>query len=409
MSVNSKFSVRLILSLVLLKLCYLATLSGVLLLWDDFNTQNFLTMARWPHEGPPLFASHFATWDAAHYLYLSEEGYQPNLPSCAFYPLWPLLVRWASTLFGIGYLLTGTILANVLSLIAWVLFHRLVADRWGETSANWGLVMLIAFPGSLFFQFNYSESLFLVLTLVLWAGLNRGLFRSTWLAASLLPLTRGPGVFAVLPIIWHALEPTRPALTRFVKLLRFTWSVGHRDIAARRVTQDTLCLQSVLSRSWLLWAPILGWSLYVTLMWEWTGNPLEGIQAQRYWGVHSISNLWNVPKFVVGLLTPTAWHEFRGSALDRCVFILLLFCLPVLWRLQKELLVWIYILGVLPAMSGTFTSFTRFASCAFPLFIALGVFLAKRERLFPRYALLTVFVLLHLLLLWRFANFRWAG
>jgi hypothetical protein len=95
--------------------------------------------------------------------------------------------------------------------------------------------------------------------------------------------------------------------------------------------------------------------------------------------------------------------------LDRSVFMLLLYTLPVVWRLDKGLLVWAYLLGILPAMSGTFTSFTRFASCAFPMFIALGVFLGRREWRWPRYALLTVFVTLHLVLVWRFVNFRWAG
>ena len=160
---------------------------------------------------------------------------------------------------------------------------------------------------------------------------------------------------------------------------------------------------------WLLAAPLLGWGIYLALMWYWTGNPFEGFAAQKSWGVHSIGNLVNVPKFVFGFFTPTAWHEFTGSLLDRCLFLVLLWCLPVLWRLDKGLLVWTYVLGILPAMSGTFTSYTRFASCVFPVFIALGVFLERREWRWLRYGLLAVFLLLHIVLVWRFVNFRWAG
>jgi hypothetical protein len=72
-------------------------------------------------------------------------------------------------------------------------------------------------------------------------------------------------------------------------------------------------------------------------------------------------------------------------------------------------MVWIYVLGILPAMSGTFTSYTRFASCAFPMFIALGVFLGRPERRFLRWATVWIFATLHAVLLWRFVNFRWAG
>jgi NhaP-type Na+/H+ and K+/H+ antiporter len=113
----------------------------------------------------------------------------------------------------------------------------------------------------------------------------------------------------------------------------------------------------------------------------------------------------------------------------------LLYTLPVQWRLGKDLLVWIYVLGILPAMSGTFTSYTRFESTAFPVFIALAAFLnaeggvrtaessvtpvaprlatlasrLPRLRVAVRWALLGTFAVLHLWLLWRFVNFRWAG
>jgi len=135
----------------------------------------------------------------------------------------------------------------------------------------------------------------------------------------------------------------------------------------------------------------------------------------------------NVPKFILGYFSPTEWHEFTGSLLDRCMFVVLLYTLPVLWRLDRGLLVWTYWLGVLPAMSGTFTSYTRYASCAFPVFIALGAFvgagregrtvqhqtavLNRQSSFLPwlKWALLGVFAALHIVLVWRFVNFRWAG
>lgn len=406
--------------------------------WSDFDEQKFgLVMVRWPQDGGPAYASHFATWDAAHYLHLSEVGYQHSLPSCAFYPLWPLLVRWASPLAGGSHLVTALVLANGFSLAAWVLFHRLVARRWGAGVANWSLVFLIAFPGSLFFQFNYSESLFLLLVLVLWWALEEQRYGWAFLAAGLLPLTRGVGVFAVLPIGWHALEPVRkwlaarernePKAAAPLSAFSAVFRGGLGEEGARRDAGPT-----GRSRAWLLAAPLLGWGVYLGLMWHWTGNPFEGFEAQKYWRVHSVSNLWNVPKFVVGLFTPTEWHEFRGSVLDRCVFLMLVDCLVLIWRLDKGLLVWTYMLGILPAMSGTFTSYTRFASCAFPLFIALGVFSSAEggvrsaespagpqtatfdsrrwsARLWLRNGLLAVFIVLHVMLVWRFVNFRWAG
>ena len=440
-----------------LKTVYLLLIFGSLILWQGPDPNKFHAVnARWPRSGEPVFASHFATWDAAHYLSLSEVGYHRGVPSCAFYPLWPLLVRWSAPLFGGSHVVAGMVLSNVCSLLAWLLFYQMTRARWGPRAAGWALVFLMVFPGSLFFQFNYTESLFLLLVLGLWWGLERRRYDVAWVCAGLLPLTRAVGLFAVLPIGWHALRVASPGWwRRWVSPWRRGdaaqpsnnqrgWRMENGRSSApppsEKSSQQTTKRGEGTAEGesgvglagaspyragafgpqpsafglrvrpwWLLAAPLLGWGIYLALMWYWTGNPFEGFAAQKSWGVHSIGNLVNVPKFVIGFFTPTAWHEFTGSLLDRCLFLVLLWCLPVLWRLDKGLLVWTYVLGILPAMSGTFTSYTRFASCVFPVFIALGVFLERREWRWLRYGLLAVFLLLHIVLVWRFVNFRWAG
>ncbi|MBI3192719.1 MAG: hypothetical protein HYZ36_08645, partial [Pedosphaera parvula] len=366
-------------------------------------------------------------------------------------------------------------------------FYCLAAARSGQSAAKWTVIFLTAFPGALHFQFNYTESLFLLLVLLLWWGMEEQRLGWAWLAAVLLPLTRGVGVFAVLPIGWYLVTRKPPPwLVRVASgslWRRKTQCVSDHEIHEKEAStgeppvpsggardgsvnvptgnpaaagssgsppvpvggspalpplhRGRLEARSTLARwCWrdfvLLLAPLVGWAGYLGLMWQWTGNPFEGFEAQKHWGVHSVSNLIDVPKFLLGFFEPTEWHAFTGSLLDRCVFILLLYTLPVQWRLDKGLLVWTYMLGVLPAMSGTFTSLTRFASCAFPMFIALGAFLspecAARSaegapatrpsalvaplpclRAAVRWGLLAVFVTLHIVLVWRFVNFRWAG
>lgn len=121
----------------------------------------------------------------------------------------------------------------------------------------------------------------------------------------------------------------------------------------------------------------------------------------------------DVPKFVVGFFTPTDWHAFKGSLLDRGMFVLVAYTLPALWRWERGLLVWVYWLGILPAMSGTLTSYTRYAACAFPVFLALGVYFARAQRgswrRWGRWGLAGVLGVLHLVLLWRHVNYQWAG
>lgn len=362
----------------------------------------------------------YEAWDSARYLYLVEYGYASGVSSCAFYPLWPLTIRWATKTAGGKYLITGLILANLLSLSAWTIFQRLTALRWDKEVAQWAVVLLVTFPGSLFYQFLYSESLFLLLIIGLWFSLERRIYILAAFTAFLLPLTRAIGVFSLLPIGWYALREAPPAWLiqageRFVWLKWITPEPASIETAtgSDRIPappHDCMPRKAPFSYPWLLLsAPILGWVTYLILMWHWTGNPFEGFEAQKHWGAHSISNLWNVPKFIIGLFSPTQWHEFTGSLLDRCVFVLLLYCLPLIWKLDKSLFVWTWMLGIIPAMSGTFTSFTRYASCVFPMFIALAVFVNRPGRQWLRWGLLAVFAVLHVILVWRFVNFRWAG
>jgi hypothetical protein len=129
--------------------------------------------------------------------------------------------------------------------------------------------------------------------------------------------------------------------------------------------------------AWLLWAPICGWAVYLLLMHKWTDNAFEGFEAQKQFHMQSIRNVLNVSHSVSTLITPTNFHEIFGSGLDRCSSILLVYTLPIIWRLDKGWLMWSLLLGVVPAMSGMFVSYTRFASVVFPLFVVMAVYFNK--------------------------------
>jgi len=93
---------------------------------------------------------------------LSQGGYAAGDRACAFYPLWPLAIRAATPLAGGDPLVAGLVLSNGASLAAWAMFYTAVGRRWGPAAAGWALALLVSFPGALFFQFPYTESLFLL-------------------------------------------------------------------------------------------------------------------------------------------------------------------------------------------------------------------------------------------------------
>jgi hypothetical protein len=85
---------RVVAWLILLKAGYFVILCGILWLWPDLEQTTLSNVKQeWferfgavppPAESQP-FARHFATWDAEHYLYLSQAGYLRPAPSRAFY------------------------------------------------------------------------------------------------------------------------------------------------------------------------------------------------------------------------------------------------------------------------------------------------------------------------------------
>ncbi|MCC6756176.1 MAG: hypothetical protein IT199_07380, partial [Solirubrobacterales bacterium] len=128
------------------KCLYLLAVAAAVWAWGGLDIRTFDEVIHWPREGQPSFASHFATWDSAHYLHLSEVGYNPGAPSCAFYPLWPLVVRSLAPTAAGNHVLTGILLANVLSIFAWCIFYRIVRVKVGRSAALWSLAFLVAFP-----------------------------------------------------------------------------------------------------------------------------------------------------------------------------------------------------------------------------------------------------------------------
>lgn len=397
------------------KVSYWAMLIIALKHWGSLNLFYGLI---WPDGERPTFLSHFASYDGSYYLSICETGYHAGSRTSAFYPLWPITIRLASCLAGDGYLVVGLVLANIFSLLSWFFFYWIVSLRLGSRTAKLALLFLIAFPGSLFYQFIYSESLFFFLMMALWWGLEYKRYDLAFGMAVLLPLTRPIGIFCFLPIFYHILTISPPGWLKCrLKWYLFLTKTAFVPQAQKTIMQSSLAFSRqkddnpdiIFREWWLLLAPFFGWFIYLLLMLLLTGNPFDGFAAQNYWGVNSISNLWNVPKFVFTWFNPNTWCGYQGSFLNRFIFTLVVYCIPLLWKLDKSLLVWLYFLGILPAMSGMFTSSTRYLSVAFPFFIALGVYFEPTKRRWFQYCLLGVFAIIHIMLVWQYVNFYWAN
>lgn len=143
----------------------------------------------------------FARWDTGYYLMISEFGYRPDGCECAFFPLYPLLIRFVSKALGISSL-WGGLLVSVSCFIGSGLFlYKWVLLEGDSKQALWSVVWLCIFPMSFFFVSLYTESLFLLLSIAAIYFSRRGKFISAGLAIAFAGATRPTAFLLAIPYI----------------------------------------------------------------------------------------------------------------------------------------------------------------------------------------------------------------
>jgi len=145
-------------------------------------------------------------WDCGWYLGIAEHGYsphedpaQPGATNFAFFPLYPLLVRFVAPLIG-GQLLTSAIvISNACCFIALVFVYRYARlVGFEHRGALLSVALLCVLPHSLALSAAMSESTYLLLFVVAAYYLRSGRYLIAGIAAALLSATRAPGVFFAL-------------------------------------------------------------------------------------------------------------------------------------------------------------------------------------------------------------------
>lgn len=363
-------------ALILHKALFFLVILISFLVFPWFSDGDYQKSRHWPLQGEPTWATRFATWDAAHYLYLAEYGYQKDDMACAFYPLWPAIIKAFSIFTRGNIFISGIVLANILSLAALMLFHHFVKMQHDSSTANLATLLLLAFPGAIFFSFIYTESLFLLLIVLFFIWTFEGNVWGTAVTGFLLALTKGIGVFCIVPLLWYSFLHRRP-------------------------------LRQVLVPYYSL---ILGYVSYFLIIYAFTGDALEGFKAQRYYPNHaSIQNMFDVENIFRHLVRIDGFHDPLFSAVDRTFFLLFVVCLYPICRMNKTYFAYALFSGTVPALSIWFFSYSRHIMMCFPIFIVLAEMFRRPQMRLVKWLLLAVLIGVQFFFLIRHVNFIWAG
>jgi hypothetical protein len=402
-----------------------------------------------------LLAAPAARWDGAWYLTIAKYGYLPQLGAytqsrAAFFPLYPMLVALVGSV-GIAGALAGVIVALLALLAAAYCLQRLVAlelDR-GELAADWvparpgrlgrlrgvarlrgGVsrerevwlgrevsrerevsrlaVSLLAFsPMAFFLSADYSESLYLALSVGVFLAARRGRWVWAGLLGCLAAATRSTGIVLLLPALvlylYGPREDATPAAARHGLRQDARPALRARGRLARLCERVAPRYPLRLDVLWLALIPV-GLLAFMGYLWASGGEPLAPFHSQALWGRYFAGPFVAVfdgaraafegARQLLSGQSADLYFPLEGKSasieaghnLTLFAFLALAVpaCIGVLRRLP--LAYGLYVIAALalplsyPVATQPLMSLPRFELVLFPLFIWLAACLASRPR-----------------------------
>ncbi|MEG0934674.1 MAG: mannosyltransferase family protein [Clostridia bacterium] len=150
----------------------------------------------------------WSRWDASHYVGLAENWYVNEGDArfhLVFFPLYPLVVRGLHLALRMDAAWAGVLVSNACLFVSGYALFRLAESQMGDQAAGRALKYLMFAPLSLFFSIPYSESMFLMLTLVAVLLAHRRHFVWAVLVGALASGTRVLGLIVAVPIFYECL------------------------------------------------------------------------------------------------------------------------------------------------------------------------------------------------------------
>ncbi len=344
----------------------------------------------------PSWIYALANFDGLHYISIARNGYAQY--EQAFFPLYPILIKFLTPFFSNNQLVTGLIISNISFLLGLIILYKylnLIFQK-DKRSNILIVIFLLFFPTSFFFGAVYTEGLFFLLLITTLYFLKKEKYLFVGLFAFFASLTRLVGVFLIVPMIIHLYRSSK--------------------------TKSNI-------KNLVLIAPLLGLGIYCFYLYQTTGDPLFFVTSQPIFGANRSSNLILLPQvywryfkiFITAAHDPRFYVSIVEFLIFNFVFIVLILDLYQILlsfprRRKSKLNNWIpasagmtdrlalnlFSLSnlILPTLTGTFSSIPRYSLFSLSFFI----YIAQIKNNFVKYLILFIFLFLHVLLLGYFTQ-----
>jgi hypothetical protein len=198
-------------------------------------------VARSRHPQGPWSAT-FGLLDGGYYLRIAAHGYPTVVPprggtiafSAAFFPVFPMLVRFGHAVTGLSLVWTAVVVSMVCGLAATLLLEQLLVATLDAGVARRTTILFAVFPGAVVFSLAYAEGLMMLFIVACLLAL----VRQRWLLAGVLGAaatgTRAIAIALVFAggyaawVAWRDHRDRRALLTPALISVGFLASVGYQ-------------------------------------------------------------------------------------------------------------------------------------------------------------------------------------
>lgn len=324
-----------------------------------------------------------STADCNWYMGIAADGYErrpfstERQANWAFFPLFPLLLRYSARLTG-EMQITGVVLSSLFLLPALFLLHRTArAFGYDDAAADRAVFYLALFPVSYFFSLPLTESLFLLLTVASFYAAKRERWLVAGLCGALASATRVTGVvlFPALAVLyWETYRTFKPRLN-FLPLLLIPSGLIAFMLFLYRATGNPLAFRDISAVAWGRQP-----QFFLITLWSYLARPLFLAEP---WNFRLLNFLAATFALVAGLL--------------------------LLKRRQWSLACYTLVSTIIALSNTLLHSQARYAMVLFPAFFLLARVTDRRPRLDQaiRAAFLALLVLMTILFA-RHVNFAMA-
>jgi len=311
--------------------------------------------------GTNTFQNVFSVWsnfDGKHYLDIAENGYSYQYKTdkdYGLFPVYPLLIRKLN--FFSSYLTSGLLISHIALFVSLLFLYELIKIDFKSKIAQSAIILLLIFPTSFYLGSVYTESFFLMLSVMTFYFARQKKFLLAGLFAAIASGTRITGIFLL------------PALAYEIWLDR------------GQSLKSVFTKEKILA---LLAAPA-GLLFYMRFLLLKTGNPLYFTEIQANFAGRSSDKLILLHQIFFRYLkmiifvnhTDPLFYTVLLELLSAVIIILFL-----LFAFKKiRFSYWVFVAAsfFLPTLTGTFMRMPRYTIVLFPVFIFLATWIDKQH------------------------------